>query len=147
MDVQILTEHSGGNVAERRWRRRRRIGFAMLAAGAVIVLGGLWIGVTALMARSELNTVRAQAHTLASQLSASKWTAARSTAASIASNAHRANQLTSGPVWALAAAVPSGGEPLQSIRGIAEGVDSLSHGALPQLVSAGQRLDPTAAST
>ena len=114
----------------------------MITAGAVIILGGLWIGVTALIARSELNAVRAQAHTLASQLSASQWTAARSTAASIASHAHRANQLTSGPLWAVAAAVPSGGEPLQSIRGIAEGVDALSHGALPQLVGAGQRLDP-----
>jgi hypothetical protein len=114
----------------------------MITAGGLLVLGGLWIGVTALMARSELNAVRAQAHTLASQLSASKWTAARSTAASMASHAHRANQLTSGPVWALAAALPSGGEPLQSVRSIAEGVDSLTSGVLPQLVAAGQRLDP-----
>jgi hypothetical protein len=94
------------------------------------------------MARSELNTVRGQARTLATQLSASSWSAARATVASIAAHAHRANQLTSGPVWALAAAVPSGGEPLQSIRGITAGVDSLSHNALPQLVDAGRRLNP-----
>ena len=114
----------------------------MITAGALLVLGGAWIGVTTLMARSELNAVRAQAHTLASQLSASNWPGARATAASIATHAHRANQLTSGPVWALAAAVPSGGEPLQSIRGITAGLDSLSHNALPQLVDAGSRLNP-----
>jgi hypothetical protein len=61
---------------------------------------------------------------------------------SIAAHAHRADQLTSGPVWALAASVPSGGEPLRTIRGITSGVDSLGRSTLPQLVAAGQRLNP-----
>jgi Protein of unknown function (DUF4012) len=114
----------------------------MLTAGGVLFLACLWLGVTALLARSQLNQVRAEAHTLGAQLSASDWPAARATAADLATHAHRANQLTSGPVWALAAALPSGGEPLKTIRGITAGADSLGRGALPQLVSAAQRLDP-----
>jgi hypothetical protein len=115
---------------------------AMIAAGGVLLLAGLWLAVTAVMARSQLNQARAEIHTLGAQLSASQWPAARVTAADLATHAHRANQLTSGPVWALAAALPSGGEPLKTIRGITAGVDSLGHNVLPQLVNAGQRLDP-----
>jgi hypothetical protein len=137
-----MSEQPRVSVAGRTLRRRRRIGFAMLTAGGVLFLACLWLGVTALMARSQLNQVRAEAHTLGAQLSASDWPAARVTAADLATHAHRANQLTSGPVWALAAALPSGGEPLKTIRGITAGADSLGRGALPQLVSAAQRLDP-----
>jgi Protein of unknown function (DUF4012) len=137
-----MSEQPRISVADRTWRRRRRIGFAMLTAGGVLVLACVWLGVTALLARSQLNQVRAEAHTLGAQLSASNWPAARATAADLATHAHRANQLTSGPVWALAAALPSGGEPLKTIRGITAGADSLGRGALPQLVDAAQRLNP-----
>ena len=114
----------------------------MLAAAGVLLLAVLWIAVTALMARSQLNQVRDDARTLGSKISASSWPAARATAADLATHAHRANQLTSGPVWALAAALPSGGEPLKTIRGITAGVDTLGRDALPPLVSAAERLNP-----
>jgi len=133
---------AGVNASDRGWRRGRRIGFAMITAGGVLVLAGLWLGVTALMARNQLNEVRADAHTLSAQISAGSWPTARATAADLATHAQRANQLTSGPVWALAAALPSGGEPLQTIRGITAGVDTLGRDALPQLVSAVERLNP-----
>jgi hypothetical protein len=137
-----MTDQSQLSVSDRTWRRRRRIGIAMITAGGVLLLAGLWIAVTALMARSQLNQARAEIHTLSAELSASQWPAARATAADLATHAHRANQLTSGPVWALAAAVPSGGEPLKTIRGITAGVDSLGHNVLPQLVNASQSLSP-----
>jgi Protein of unknown function (DUF4012) len=108
----------------------------------LLLLCGLWLGVSALMARSQLNQIRAEARTLGTQLSAGRWPAARATAADIATHAHRANQLTSGPVWALGAVLPSGGEPLQTIRGITAGADSLGADTLPQLVSAAERLNP-----
>src|SRR5664280_968148 len=114
----------------------------MITAGGLLLLAGLWLAVTAVIARSQLNQVRAEAHSLGTQLSASNWPAAVTRAADLATHAHRANQLTSGPVWALAAALPSGGEPLKTIRGITAGADSLGRGALPQLVDAAQRLDP-----
>ena len=96
----------------------------MLTAGGVLLLSGIWLAVTALMANSQLNQVRADAHALGAQLSAGNWTKARATATDLATHAHRANQLTSGPVWALAADLPSGGEPLQTVRGITAGVDA-----------------------
>ncbi|HYO19749.1 MAG TPA: DUF4012 domain-containing protein [Dermatophilaceae bacterium] len=135
-------EQSQISDSDRRWRRRRRIGIAMIAAGGLLLLAGLWLAVTAVMARSQLNQVRADARTLGARISASNWPAARATAADLANHAHRANQLTSGPVWALAAALPSGGEPLKTIRGITAGADAIGRDALPQLVSAGERLNP-----
>src|SRR5450759_189053 len=137
-----VNEPSGISDSDRTWLRRRRIGIAMIAAGGVLLLAGVWLAITAVMARGQLNQVRAEAHRLGAQLSASNWPAARAAAADLATHAHRANQLTSGPVWTLAAALPSGGEPLQTIRGITAGVDTLGQDALPQLVNAGQRLDP-----
>jgi len=137
-----MAEKSRAVVSDGGLRRRRRVGMAMVTAGGVLFLAGVWLAVTAVMARGELNQVRAQAHTLGAKISASDWPAARAVTTNLATHAHRANQLTSGPVWALAAALPSGGEPLKTIRGITAGVDSLSHDALPQLVAAGQRLNP-----
>jgi hypothetical protein len=137
-----MTEQSPITVSDPSWRRRRRIGIGMIAAGGLLLLAGSWLGATALMARSQLTQVRAEARTLGAQLSASNWPAARATAEKIAVHAHRANQLASGPVWALAAALPSGGEPLKTIRGITAAADSLGRDALPELVSASQRLNP-----
>ena len=114
----------------------------MMSAGALLLLAGLWLAATALLVRSQLNQVRADAHTLGSRISASNWAGARATANDLAAHAHRAHQLTSGPVGALAAALPSGGEPLQIIRGITAGVDSLGREALPKLVAASERLNP-----
>jgi hypothetical protein len=115
---------------------------AMIAAGGVLLLAGLWIAVTALLARSELEQVRADVSTLSAKISAGNWPAARATAADLEAHAHRANLLTSGPAWAVAAALPSGGEPLRTIRGITAGADSLAQSALPQLVGAAERLNP-----
>jgi Protein of unknown function (DUF4012) len=137
-----MTDPSQLGASDRSWRRRRRIGMAMITAGGVLILAGLWLAVTAVMARGELDQARAEIHTLGAKISASDWAGARVTAADLGAHAHRANQLTSGPVWALAAAVPSGGEPLKTIRGINAGVDSLGHNVLPQLINAGQRLSP-----
>src|SRR5450631_3310031 len=137
-----MTRHPPVDGSERAKLRLRHIGVAMLTAGVALLLSGVWLAVTALMASSQLNQVRADAHTLGAQLSAGNWPAARATSVDLATHAHRANQLTSGPVWALAAALPSGGEPLRTVRGITAGVDTLGRDALPQLVDAAQHLSP-----
>lgn len=122
--------------------RHRRIGLAMLVAGAIVLLCGVWIVVTAMMARDQLDQMRTEVQTLRAKISAADWSAARATTTEVAKHAQRANQLTSGPVWALAARLPSGGEPLQTIRGITAGVDALGRDALPPLVGAAERVDP-----
>ena len=114
----------------------------MMLAGGVLLLPFVWLGVTALMARSELSQLRSEVHALRAEITASRWSAAHATAADLAKHAHRAHDLTSGPVWALAARLPAGGEPLRTVRGITAAVDTVGTDALPQLVSAIQRLDP-----
>jgi hypothetical protein len=141
-DMQTRTGQPQMSAPDSTWRRRRRIGIAMIAAGGVLFLAGLWLAVTALMASHELNQVRTDVHALASKISAGNGPAAQATAKDLADHAHRANQLTSGPIWALAAALPQGGEPLQTIRGITAGADAIGRDALPQLVSASERLNP-----
>jgi hypothetical protein len=123
-------------------RRRRHLGAAMVTAGGLLLAAGLWLAVTTVMARGELNQVRADVHTLRAKITAGDWAAARASAADLESRASRAHQLTSGPVWDLAAALPSGGEPLQTIRGITAGMDVLGKDALPGVVTASERLDP-----
>ena len=114
----------------------------MVAAGAVLLLAGVWLAVTALMARGQLDQARSDVHTLRAQILAGHWPAASITAADFAQHAQHANQLTSGPLWAAAAALPNGGEPLRTIRGITASINSLGRDTLPQLVRAGARLDP-----
>jgi hypothetical protein len=137
-----MTEQSRTSLSGRTLQRRRRIGIAMIVASGVLLLAGVWLAVTALMARNQLNQARAEVSTLRAEISAGRWTAARATAADFANHGHRAYQLTTGPVWAAVAVLPSGGEPLQTIRGITAGVDALGHDVLPQVVSASERLDP-----
>jgi hypothetical protein len=137
-----MTRQARISGSPRTLRGSRRIGVAMIVAGGVLLLAGLWLAVTAVMARSQLDQVRSDVHTLGAKISAGDWSAARASAADLADHAHRAQQLTSGPVWAAAAALPSGGEPLQTIRGITSALDALSHDGLPQVVSASERLDP-----
>jgi hypothetical protein len=115
---------------------------AMTTIGGVLLLAVLWLAVTAWMARGELNQARTQARTVAAKVAANDWAGARSTGKDLAAHAHRAHQLTSGPVWALAAALPSGGEPLKTVRGITAGVDRMGAEVLPQLITAGERLNP-----
>ena len=130
----------GGHGPGRSGRRLGRVGVVTLTA--VLLLSAVWLAVTAVMANSQLRQVRADAHNLGAQISASNWTAARATSADLAQHAHRADQLTSGPVWALAAALPAGGEPLKTVRGITAGADALGRDALPKLVNTAQRLNP-----
>lgn len=127
---------------KRSLRRRRRIGLAMVVVGGAILLAGLWIVITGLFARSQLNDVRAEMRGLRADIAAGNLPAARSAAASLARHAHRAHVLTSGPVWAAAASIPDGGEPLQVVRQITAAADSLGQQALPKLVAASVRLDP-----
>jgi hypothetical protein len=94
------------------------------------------------MARGQLDQARSEVPMLRAEITAGQWTAARATAADFTNHAHRAYQLTTGPVWAAAAVLPAGGEPLQSVRGITAGVDALGRDVLPQVVSASERLDP-----
>lgn len=120
--------------------RRRWIRLAVLSGAGLVVLGAAWIVVTGFMARSQLLTVRADVSQLQSQVSDGDLAAANATARTLAVHAHQAHRDTTGPAWALAAAIPGGGAPLRTIRGIASSGDSLGSQALPDLITAQRKL-------
>jgi hypothetical protein len=141
-DPSAVDELAADTDRKRRLKRRRYLGLAMLFVGALILLSGAWLAVTGLLARNELQTVRSEMHQLRRQISAGDLPGARVTAASLAGHAERAHWLTTGPVWALAADLPAGGEPVETVRGITSSADLLASQALPGLVRASKDLDP-----
>jgi hypothetical protein len=96
-----------------------------------------------LLARHELQQLRADVHTMRSQVTAGDFAAAQTTAQRIGSHAESAHALTTGPVWAGVAALP-GGDPLRTVRVITAQLDRFGHDALPDLVSASTQLNPAA---
>jgi hypothetical protein len=126
----------------RRGRRRPSLLLALLGGAAFLGLGALWVAVTALMARAELDDVRAGVPQLRAQLTAADVAGATTSADSLARHARRAHHLTRGPAWAVASRLPVVGAPLRTARGITEAADELGANALPQLVTAGSAIDP-----
>lgn len=124
-------------------RRRQWIKIAALSVGGLVLLGAIWIVATALMARSELQAVRTDVRQLRSQIDADDFAAVERTADDLAKHARRAHQVTTGPAWALAAEVPFGGDPLRTIRGITSSANALGRDALPALIAARNKLDPS----
>ena len=115
----------------------------MIGAGALILLAGAWVAVTALMARGQLNQVRADLRVLRAQIDAHDFTAASATARDLQRHAHSAHELTTGPAWAMLAALPAGGEPLKTVRGVTAGADELGSSALGPLIAARSDLNPS----
>lgn len=122
-------------------KRLRRIGLTMIGVGGLILLAGAWLVVTGLLARSQLQSVRAEVHQLRDQLTSGDVAGARKTLSALQTHAHRAHQLTTGPVWALASGLPEGGEPVRTVRGITASVDALAARALPTLIDVRHKLD------
>jgi hypothetical protein len=120
--------------AQRRWQRLIKV--AAASGGGLILLGGLWIVVTGFMARTELLAVQADVNRLASEITAGDLTAAQATAADMAGPAQQAYHDTTGPAWALAAALPVGGDPVRTIRAITASGEALGRDALPALIAA-----------
>ncbi len=116
----------------------------MVIVGGLILLAGVYLVVTALLARRQLEAVRDEVRQLRVQISAGKLDAARATARQIAGHAGTARTYTAGPVWALAADLPAGGAPLKTVRTITDQVNVLGTQVLPQVITATRELDPSA---
>ncbi len=113
----------------------------MVVVGGLIVLVGAWVLVTGLLARSQLQAVRSEVRELRAQIAAGDLSAARSSARELAGHAARAHDLTTGPAWAIAGAIP-GGAPFATVRAITSAADSLGQDVVPALVRASAGLDP-----
>lgn len=149
----------------RRHVRRALVRNVLLAAAAVPAAAAAWIGVTGVMARSELLAAQGDLNALKESISAS--TAAATTAGSTAgattgasgspaesdqerltrsaaAHAARAHDLTTGPAWYTAARLPFVGGPLETVRGIAQLSDRLTADVLPPLMRAVPQLAASA---
>lgn len=105
-------------------------------------LGALWIVITGLFARSDLDTLRHDATALRVELEAGNTTAARRTLIAAQADAASARARTSGPAWWTASQIPALGTPLRTIRGIAAAGQEISRTVLPLVLTGGLALDP-----
>ena len=121
-----------------RWRVRRIV---FLVIGLFILLAiaaGAWVLYTGLKARTELEAVRAGVEKLRSDIHAGDLTAAQADADSVRAHADRAYDLTTGPIWTVAADIPYAGEPMKTTKAVTASVHSIADDALPGLVTATQ---------
>ena len=115
----------------------------MVVIGGLILLTGVYLLITAVLARRQLESVRDEVRTLRVQISAGDLDGARATARDITDHASSAHSYTAGPVWALAANLPDGGAPFDTVRTITAQVDVLGRDVLPQVITATRDLDPS----
>ncbi|MDQ1006952.1 hypothetical protein QFZ82_001437 [Streptomyces sp. V4I23] len=116
---------------------------ALLAAAALPLAGAAWIGITGLLARSELLAARQDLDGLRQSVALASAPGPASGAPresdreqamrSAAAHAARAHDLTTGPAWYAAAQLPFLGGPLQSMRGTAYAADRLADDILSPL--------------
>jgi hypothetical protein len=118
----------------------------LLAAAALPLAGAVWIGVTGLLARSELIAAGRDLDALRQSVAPAPGAASSAVPASArereqevrsaAAHAARAHRLTTGPAWYPAAALPFLGGPLRIARGAAYAADRLAGDVLSPLVRA-----------
>lgn len=120
-------------------RPRRRW---LLLVPVVVLLAGAWLAVTALQARSHLEAARGALPAVQSALLAGDSAAAARGLDQVREDASTAYGRTHDPVWAVAAAVPLLGAPLDTVRGITGAVHGLADTGLPALASVADDLRP-----
>jgi len=130
-------------VNRRKRRRNRRIRRAFYVVAGLLLIGAAWLVVTALLARTQLDRARTDAHTIRADIASGDLSGARAAARRFSSEASRAHSLTSGPAWAIAAAVPGLGTPLDVTRVVTASLDRIGSSALPTLVDASSTLRPS----
>jgi hypothetical protein len=101
-----------------------------------------WLLFTALLARQELNNVKAGLPRLRTLISDGKVDLAQSQARDVSKSAHRAHTLTTGPAWYLTASIPILGEPFNTVRGLTASADDLGSTALPTLIRIADDVNP-----
>lgn len=114
----------------------RRTRFAVIVVGAVLAVAAVgWVIVTGLLARSQLNQVRAELPRLRSALSQGDVASAQAVSAAIDKHAGRAHALTTGPAWWLGSSIPVLGDPLATARVISQQTSRIGTSVLPGLVT------------
>jgi hypothetical protein len=116
--------------------------YALVAAFALVLAGLLWLAVTAVLARHQVQATQQSVGRLRTALAHADLPAARTAAASVTAHARSAHRLTTGPAWWISAQIPWAGAPARSIRGCAAQSDQLGSTVLSPLLELADSLSP-----
>ncbi|MCW2526482.1 MAG: hypothetical protein JWM76_1342 [Pseudonocardiales bacterium] len=137
-----MTGVTTASIAERfasAGRRPRNIILGLTLLGLIALA---WVAVTALLARTELEHVRAQVPVLRADVESGNLETIGALQKSINSHAGRAHSLTSGPAWWVASSLPWIGAPARTVRGISAQAANLADTSLPAIVETAQSMNP-----
>jgi hypothetical protein len=110
--------------------------------GGLAVLSILWIVVTGLLARQQVQKLEDRLQTVKFYVAQGKLTDAQREAAGIPSLAKRAHLLTSGPAWWAISAVPYLGDPFDVMRGATAAGKFVGTNGVSTLLHIANTLDP-----
>jgi hypothetical protein len=116
--------------------------WTLYVLGGLLVMWISWLVVTALLVRRDAGLIRDRLDQVRAQVAQGDLAGARQTAATIPALTHRAHNLTTGPAWWTAAAVPYLGRPFEIARGATSAADDVGRDGIPALLDVADRLDP-----
>jgi hypothetical protein len=113
------------------------VGFIVL----LVVMTG-WVGTRALLARQHLMNAKNEVNQLRADVSAGEISGLPAGLLKVQSEARKAKDLTSDPVWSGLAALPVLGRTLSATKELAASVDQLAEQGLGPLIDTSRQLDP-----
>ena len=114
-----------------------------VTALATLLAGLAWIVITGLLARSQLEKVRADLPALRQAVLDGRTADARRIAHRIRDEATRAHALTTGPAWWVAANLPVVGSPLRTTRVVTTAADRIGTDVVPTVVTLADEVSRT----
>jgi hypothetical protein len=124
-------------------RKGRRILFGVLALGAVLIACAAWVGVRALMVKSDLDELVPLADQARSALNAGDPEQFAQVAQAMSAHSKRAAATAGDPLWRAAETVPGVGPNLTAVRVVATELDRMVRTA-PAVLQAADGLDAPA---
>lgn len=122
-------------------RRRWLFRIPVLLVFGLLLVGLVWLALTAKLAHDRESSVQHSVSRLRADVADSNISAAERDARAAATAAHSAHRLTTGPAWWLAAKLPWLGRPAQTVRVCAAQGDLLGQQVLNPLVGVGSQLE------
>ncbi|QTE29030.1 DUF4012 domain-containing protein [Pengzhenrongella sicca] len=121
---------------------RRRVLLALAGVGLVVLAWLAWVGVDAARARNQLLAAATQVQGLEQQVLDADGDGAARTLAELQQRTAAARELTRGPHWSAARAVPWLGANVRAVQEVTDVVDGVMQDALPALLDATTLVDP-----
>lgn len=120
-------------------RAERRLYYGI---AGLLLLGLLWVGATALLAKRQQSQLEGQLSRVQYLVAAGRVDEAAAAADEVPGMVRRARLLTSGPAWWTAAHVPWLGRPFEIARGTTAAGERIGTEVVPELIRVATTLDP-----